>query len=104
MIPKPLRPFMARLLDATNDGEIEWKEGADEAYFAIQKDANLHIRYLHDQDTGESAYNFRIVRGGADAFFTVLNEEDDFYFMRNLYSAVSVNASGGEKIVDNLFE
>lgn len=104
MIPKPLRPFVVRLLEATGNGEIDWKEGADEAYFAAQKDANLHLRHLFDQETGESAYVFRIVRKGTEAFFTVINTEDDFYFMRNLYSAVSVNAAGGEEIVDDLFD
>jgi hypothetical protein len=104
MIPKPLRPFMGRLLEATGDSEIKWKEGADAAYFATQKNANLHIRYVFDHDTGDSGYTFRIVRGEGDAFFTVTNEEDEFSFMRNLYSAISVNAAGGEEIVDDLFD
>ena len=104
MIPKPLRPFIARLMEATGDGEIKWKEGADEAYFASQKDADLHLRYHFDHDTGESGYSFRIVRGNGDAFFTVTNFEDDYYQMRNLYSAASVNSAGGEKIVDDLFD
>jgi hypothetical protein len=95
---------MVRLFEATSDTEIDWEEGADEAYFAIQKDANLHIRYVFDPDNGESAYTFRIVRGKNDAFFTVLSSEDDYFFMRNLYSAVSVNAAGGQKIVDDLFD
>lgn len=104
MIPKPLRSFMARLLDATNDGEIAWKEGAENAYFATQKDANLHIRHVFDQETGEEAYVFRIIRGNGDAFFNVTSEEDGFGFMRNLFSAASVNAAGGEAIVDDLFD
>lgn len=104
MIPTPLRPFMAQLLDATNDGRLRWKEGADEAYFATQKNADLHIRYVFDGDTGESGYTFRIVRGDGDAFLTVTNMEDDYSFMRNLYSAVSVNAAGGANIVDGLFD
>lgn len=104
MIPKPLRPFMFRLLEATGNSDIDWKEGAEEAYFATQKNADLHLRYIFDHDTGESGYTFRIMRGGGDAFFTVVNAEDDYAFMRNLYSSVSVNAAGGDKIVNDLFD
>lgn len=104
MIPKPLRAFMSRLLEATNNDEISWNAGADDAFFAAQKNANLHIRYSFDNDTGESGYSFRILRGDDDAFFSVLNSEDEYFFMRNLYSAITVNAVGGEKIVDDLFD
>lgn len=104
MIPKQLRSFMARLLEVTNDGDIKWNEGADDAYFAAQKDANLHLRHVFDYDTGESGYTFRIMRGSGDAFFTVVSDEDEFQFMRNLYSVVSVNASGGGDIVNDLFD
>lgn len=104
MIPKPLKSFMARLFEATNDAEIDWEEGADEAYFAIQRDANLHIRYIFDPDNGESAYTFRIIRRKSEAFFSVLSSEDDYFFMRNLYSVVTVNAAGGQKIVEGLFD
>ena len=104
MIPKPLRPFMGRLLEATNNGEITWKEAADEAFFAIQKNANLHIRSVFDHDTGESGYTFQISRAGDDPFFSVSNSEDDYFLMRNLFSAISVNAAGGGKIVDDLFD
>lgn len=104
MIPKQLKAFMQRLSQATGDGELKWKEGAEDAYFATRKDANLHVRYLFDYDTGESAYSFRIVRAGADAFFSVTSEEDDYAFMRNLYSGISINAAGGGKIVDDLFD
>lgn len=104
MIPKPLRPFMGRLLEATNNSEIAWKEAADDAFFAVQKNANLHIRYVFDPDTGESGYTFQISRAGDDPFFSVSNSEDDYFFMRNLFSAISVNAAGGGKIVDDLFD
>jgi hypothetical protein len=104
MIPKQLKPFIDRLLEATGNGEIKWKEGADEAFFASQKDANLHIRYYFDHDTGEGGYQFRILRGKSEAFFTVNNEEYEYQLMRNLYSAISVNAAGGNDIVDDLFD
>lgn len=104
MIPKPLRPFISRLLDATGNSEIKWKEGAEEAYFASQKDADLHIKYVFDPDSGESGYTFRILRGGSDAFFTVLNYEDEYPLMRNLFAAISVNAAGGDAIVSDLFD
>jgi len=104
VIPTPLRPFIGRLLQATNGSEVSWKEGGESAYFATRKDANLHIRYHFDEDTGEASYIFRVIRKSGDAFFTVTSEEDDFYLMRNLYSAVSVNASGGEDIVNDLFD
>lgn len=104
MIPKQLTDFMQRLIKATANGEVSWKEGAEDAYFAARKDADLHIRYMFDHDTGESGYSFRILRRGADAFFTVTSDEDDFAFMRNLYSGISVNAAGGETIVDDLFD
>lgn len=104
MIPKPFTEFMQRLFKATANGELSWKDGAEDAYFATRKDADLHIRYLFDHDTGEAGYAFRILRGGADASFTVTSDEDDFAFMRNLYSGITVNAAGGEKIVDDLFD
>lgn len=104
MIPTPLRPFMGRLFEATNNGEINWKEGADDAYFAVQKNANLHIRYVFDHDTTESGYTFQISRAGDDAFFSVSSNEGDYLIMRNLFSAISVNAAGGGKIVDDLFD
>ncbi len=104
MIPAPLKPFMNRLLQATNQGEITWREGAEGAYFATQKDANIHLRYYFDEDTGEVSYNFRITRRSGDAFFSVMNDEDDFHTMRNLYEAITVNAAGGEDIVDDLFD
>lgn len=104
MIPRQLKEFLQRLLKATGDGEVIWKEGAEDAYFATRKDADIHIRYLFDHDTGEAGYSFRILRAGADAFFTVTQDEDDWAFMRNLYSAISVNAAGGGKIVDDLFD
>lgn len=104
MIPKPLKSFILRLLQATVDGDVKWNEGAEDAYFAAQKDANLHIRYLFDPDTGENGYKFRILRGDNDAFFTVLNDENEYALMRNLYSAISVNAAGGESIVSDLFD
>lgn len=104
MIPKPLEPFMLRLMQATNSSEVRWSEGADDAYLASQKDAELHIRYVFDGDTGESVYQFRIMRGNDTAFFTVFNYEDDYDFMRNLYSAISVNATGGADFVAGLFD
>ncbi|MGD7069913.1 hypothetical protein [Acetobacter sp. AAB5] len=104
MIPKPLRPFIMRLLQATGDNELKWNEGADDAYFATRKNADLHIRYFFDSDTGEGGYTFRILRGDGDAFFTVSNNEDDYYLMRDLYSAISVNAAGGGQIVSGLFD
>lgn len=104
MIPKPLRQFMVRLLEATNDGELRWHEGSEEAYYATHKNADLNLRYVFDGDTGDSGYTFRIVRGEGDAFFSVPNYEDDYGFMRNLFSAVSVNASGGANMVDGLFD
>ena len=94
---------MYRLFEATNSNEIEWKLGADESYFAVQKDANLHLRTYFDSETGEFAYIFRVVRGKHDASFVVSGEEDDFGFMRNLYSAISVNAAG-EDFVEGLFD
>ncbi len=104
MIPTPIRPFIHRLLQATNEGQITWREGAESAYFAVLKDANIHFRFLFDQETEETAYSFRIIRGKGDAFFTVTQEEEEFSLMRNLYAAVSVNAAGGAKIVDDLFD
>lgn len=104
MIPKTLKPFMIRLLEATDEGELRWREGAEDAYYATQKNADLNLRYIFDGDTGESGYTFRIVRGDGDAFISVQNYEDDYAFMRNLYSTVSVNASGGADLVDDLFD
>ncbi len=104
MIPPPLRPFIHRLLQATNEGEITWREGAEQAYFATQKDANIHLRHYFDDDTGEAGYVFRITRKKGDAFFSVMSDEDDFHYMRNLYAAVTVNAVGGADIVNDLFD
>ena len=104
MIPKPLRPFMERLFAATNNGEVSWKEGAEQAYFAAHKNANLHMRYVFDHDTGDSGYTFQITRGEGDAFLSVQSFEDDHRFMRNLFSAISVNAAGGADFVDDLFD
>lgn len=104
MIPTPLRPFIYRLLQATNEGEITWREGAEGAYFATQKDANIHFRHHFDDETGEDGYTFRIVRKKGDAFFSVMSYEEDFHVLRNLYGAISVNAAGGQGIVDDLFD
>ena len=104
MIPTPLRPFIGRLLQATSEGEITWREGAEGAYFATQKDANIHLRHHFDDDTGEAGYVFRIVRKSGDAFFSVMSDEDDFGTLRSLYSAVSVNAAGGQGLVNDLFD
>jgi hypothetical protein len=104
MIPRQMKDFMNKLMQVTDGGEINWHEGAEGAYFASQKDAELHIRYFFDADTGEISYQFRIIRGNGDAVFSVMNEEDDFKFMTNLYSVISINAAGGESIVEDLFD
>ena len=104
MIPAPLRPFVSQLLRATDSGDIQWSEGGEQAYFAAQKEANIHIRYHFDLDAEVGGFHFKIVRGKRDAFFSVFDYEDDFPQMRNLYDAVSVNAAGGGKIVEGLFD
>ena len=57
-----------------------------------------------DHDSGGHGYAFKITRRGSEAFFSVINEEDDFHFMNNLYSAASVSAAGGDNFVDDLFD
>jgi hypothetical protein len=104
MIPKPWISFMDRLLQATWDNEIKWQEGGEDSYFAIQKNAELHLRYLTDDEAEERVYQFRILRSGNDAFFSSFHYESDFHLMRNLYSAASVNAAGGADIVNGLFD
>lgn len=104
MIPKALDKFMSKVIQATADDTLKWQAGADEAYFAVQKDANLHLRHFLDQETGAHGYLFRISRRGNDAVFSVNNEEDDYHFMSNLYSAVSINAAGGDEFVEGLFD
>lgn len=104
MIPKQIKPLLAQLMEATGDGKIQWHEGADDAYFATQKDANFHIRYIFDGDTGDSGYTFRVMRGESDAFFTVMSHEGEYESMRNLYSSISFNAAGGDAIFKDLFD
>jgi hypothetical protein len=104
MIPKSLRPFISQLMEATNEADLNWREAAEGAFFAIQKDANLHLRYHFDPDTLDTGYIFTISRGGKDAAFSVTADERDYDTMRTLFEAVSLNAAGGADIVAGLFD
>src|SRR5438132_612653 len=103
MIPKPLRGFIAKLHEATDDGEVDWSEGAPEAYYCNHKAYQLHLSYRFDSDTGESAFNFQIKRTGQDAFFSVTSDEFDYNTMKNLYASVSLKAAAFDDLESDFF-
>lgn len=103
MIPKPLRGFIAKLNEATDNGEVDWSEGAPDAYYCNHKTYQLHLSYRFDGDTGESAFNFQIKRTERDAFFSVTNDEPDYNTMKNLYASVSLKAADFEDLESDFF-
>lgn len=104
MIPASLKSFMTELAEATDERRVEWSEGAaSNAYYCNHKTYTLHINYYFDGDSETSTYTFRIINGPKDAAFSVNDNEGDFYFMRNLFSTISVNASNLNNIADDFF-
>jgi hypothetical protein len=96
---------MAELLGSTDAGNIEWAEGAQNAYFCTRKGYNVHINYFFNEDSGASTFTFRIVKDGKVVQFLVDEEEEsDYLFMRNLYASVGVSASKLGNIADDFFD
>jgi len=103
MIPVKLKEFIRGLREATENRDIEWKEGASDAYFCDHKGYALHLQFHFDGDAGEGTYFFRIRQKDKSSSFSVVDSEDDFYIMNNLWSSVSVNAAGFDNIADDFF-
>lgn len=104
MIPASLKSFMDRLLSATDNGELRWKEGATkDAYFCERNDQAVHISFWYDPDRERSIYTVRLIKPNADAGFSVLDYESDFTFIRNLFEAVEANAGRFDKMAEEFF-
>lgn len=103
MIPKTLRSFIARLHDVTDSGDVEWREGAPEAYYCDHNAFEIHLSYRFDGDTGESSFHFLLKGKGREAFFATTNGESDYDTMRNLYASVNVRAAGFGNIEEEFF-
>jgi hypothetical protein len=106
VIPAPLRKFVFDLIEATNEGKLVWKEGASDAFFCNHKTYSLHLNYHFNEDIEVGSYYMTIGQGGKDARFSVSDNEglDDILTMRNLYQAVTLNASGLQDIGDDFFD
>lgn len=104
MIPKPLRKFMYDLLDATDEGGVDWTEGAsNDVYICSHKSYNLYLSYFFDQEDAIGYFTFRI-SGKKDASFVVSSHEsDDYAFMNNLSSSIQINASKLGDIASEFF-
>lgn len=104
MIPKKIRKFVEDLRRAADNGDINWEEGAPDAYFCNHKDTTLHLAYRFNQETGHASFNFRIVNAGkASIFFAEEEEEEDFKALSDLYSSVMANANDVDEVIDNFF-
>lgn len=104
MIPGSLRPFFRQLVESTDSGEISWKEGAvPNSYFCTHKTYNLYFQYNFDDDKESASYTVRIQNGSKVAIVIVDEMEEDFSFMRNLYSSITVNAADLSGIADDFF-
>ena len=103
MIPKPLKSFISRLRESTDDGDIKWTGGATDSYYCNHNSHELHISYSFDPDSGESSFHFLIKSKGKEAFFSVISDENDYSIMKGLYESVGVQASGFDDIEDQFF-
>jgi hypothetical protein len=103
MIPKPLKSFVDGLLAATDDGQLDWAEGAQRSYYCNHKQYTLHLSYHFDVDAEQSVFNFTIKSKGKDAFFAVTGDEGDYGTMKNLFASVEVSAAGFTDIANDFF-
>lgn len=106
MIPKPLVGFLDQLFDATDEGKIEWAEGAgDNSYYCARNNFNIHISYWYDTDNEMGYYNMSITGGRKPANFAVTSHEhNDYIFMTNLHTSIQLNAAKIGDISDRFFE
>lgn len=104
MIPGSLKKFFKQLSEWTDSGEVTWKEGAvSDTYYCTHKTYNLHFHYNFDEERELASYTMRIKNGAKTAIVIVDDSEEDFAFMRNLYSAITVSAADMSGIADDFF-
>ena len=104
MIPKPLRKFIEDLREASDNRDIEWQEGAPDAYYCNHKNVTLHIAHYVNEDIGQGYFLFRMVSKGNTTSFSVTDNEEDYQEISALYSSVMANAANVQEIIQGFFE
>ncbi|MEL7700514.1 MULTISPECIES: hypothetical protein [Citromicrobium] len=104
MIPKPLRPFIQKLREETDAGNIDWVEAAGErAFSASHKDFHLHIWTGFDDFTERAFASFKM-SGPSSISFSTDHGEPDYEILMDLVSSVEVNAANfDEDVIKNFF-
>ncbi|EGQ9308751.1 hypothetical protein F7U82_25420 [Vibrio parahaemolyticus] len=91
MIPVQVKDFVVRVLEETEKGYMIWNEGYDDSYFSERNNVTLHISHHFDDMRELNFYGFKIVIGHQVTPFTVTEDEQEYFFMKRLYEAISVN-------------
>ena len=104
MIPVAFKAFLARLLPATELGEIRWREAEAISYFCNHNGHTLTLSRHFDYDREVSSIRFSIETSGKITPFTVYNyEEADYSQMDGLFDAVIANANEVHLDLDDFF-
>lgn len=103
MIPKQLKEFMHRVLIETDNGTLLWYEGYQDSYFCESNMFTIHISFGYDENQDVYAYIFRIVNGLQVTPFSVVDHEEDYFFMKRLYESVIVSANGIANNINDFF-
>ena len=104
MIPANLKDFMTKLKENTRSEKVHWNKATEVAYFADFKDFNFRIQYLFNPDREQRMYIFEVEKEKEITNFQVTDEEGDWDYMSNLYSEISLSATGFSQELATLFD
>lgn len=104
MIPQSLKPFVSRLRQETDSGNLKWIGGAEDSFFANHGAYTVHLSYSFDEDHELSIYKMMITHQGQEAWFSVTSNENDIQDMRDLFGSVTVSAAGFGNLATDFFK
>ncbi|MBB6503722.1 hypothetical protein F4693_000677 [Sphingomonas endophytica] len=104
MIPQSLKPFVNRLRQETDSGNVKWVGGAENSFFANHGAYTVYLSYSFDDDRELSVYKMSVTHQGQEAWFAVTSDEYDIQDMRDLYGSVTVSAAGFGNLATDFFK
>ena len=104
MIPKPLRPFVTRLKNETDNRTLSWlPSGSGRAFSCAHKNYNLHIWSGTDSVTETGFVSFKM-DGPSSILFSTDHGENDYEIMSDLLSSIEANAANfDEEAINDFF-